>query len=666
MTKLVEVPSWMIVELLKSKQESSSPTRAAHSPATLSDTTPYGQAALDGILSNVRAATEGTRNDTLNKLAFRFGQLVSGGELPESAGDALKDAARGTGLPDHEVEKTFRSGFDEGVKHPTSASEQHKPYTMKIGHSEEPPMLDVPSPGFGATSVVDNFLPADEGLLEPVDVHSTADMEPNWPTPQPLNAQIPPEPYPIDALPTTIREAVEEVQSFVKAPVAMVASSALAALSLAGQALVDVQRAKKLDGPASLFMLTIADSGERKSTCDEFFSDPIRQYQKEQAEVMKPVSVKYQADLSAWQAKREGILSAIKEKTKKNTDTAQLQEDLAHHQKSEPQSPRVPRMILGDETPESLAWSLAHIWPSAGIISSEAGVILGAHGMGKDSIMRSLGLLNVLWDGGEHSVGRRTSDSYVVRGVRLTVAFQIQEAALRDFIEKSGLLARGMGFFARFLIAWPESTQGFRKFTEAPKSWPCLSKFHANITKILNQPSPIQEDGTLSPVMLSFDQDAKAAWINFHNEVESLLGKGGELADIRDVASKAADNAARLSALFHLFEHGIGAIGAECFDSASAIVAWHLFEARRFFGELALSPEMADASRLDSWLIDYCRKNKVSAVRRSHILTHGPNSLRKKAKLDAAIDFLAELAHVRQVKTDKQEMLCVNPMLLGG
>ena len=40
----------------------------------------------------------------------------------------------------------------------------------------------------------------------------------SWPEPQPLAAKVVPEPYPIDALPKTIRAAVEEVAGFVKAP----------------------------------------------------------------------------------------------------------------------------------------------------------------------------------------------------------------------------------------------------------------------------------------------------------------------------------------------------------------------------------------------------------------------------------------------------------------
>jgi len=84
--------------------------------------------------------------------------------------------------------------------------------------------------------------------------------------------------------------------------------------------------------------------------------------------------------------------------------------------------------------------------------------------------MRNLGLLNILWDGGRLSVGRKSSESFTVRGARLTISLQVQEEILRSFIEQSGTLARGSGFLARFLLSWPESTQGKRPYSKVPKS----------------------------------------------------------------------------------------------------------------------------------------------------------------------------------------------------
>ncbi|SEO37096.1 Protein of unknown function [Nitrosospira multiformis] len=133
-----------------------------------------------------------------------------------------------------------------------------------------------------------------------------------WPDPQPLMAKVPAEPYPIDALPDTIRHAVEEVAGFVKAPIPLVASSALSSISLAIQNHVDVKRAEKLSGPTGLFMLTIADSGERKSTCDGFFTKAIRDYEQQQAEMAKQPLKDYKADIEAWDAKRGGIKEKIR------------------------------------------------------------------------------------------------------------------------------------------------------------------------------------------------------------------------------------------------------------------------------------------------------------------------------------------------------------------
>src|SRR5690606_4073709 len=119
----------------------------------------------------------------------------------------------------------------------------------------------------------------------------------------------------------------QEVAGFVKAPIPLVASSALAALSLAAQAHADVKRAERLQGPSGLYLLALADSGERKTTCDGFFASPIREYEAQQAELAKPELKGHEAAMGAWAAEREGILSAIKEAGKKGKPSDSLRAD---------------------------------------------------------------------------------------------------------------------------------------------------------------------------------------------------------------------------------------------------------------------------------------------------------------------------------------------------
>jgi putative DNA primase/helicase len=117
--------------------------------------------------------------------------------------------------------------------------------------------------------------------------------------------------------------------------------------------------------------------------------------------------------------------------------------------------------------------------------------------------------------------------------------------------------------------------------------------FNRRIADVLALQPPINERGELEPPLLTLSSDAKAAWIRFYDHVETELGTSGELVDIRDVASKAADNVARLAAVLHVVESGAsGSISATHLIAACRLVAWHLTEARRFLGEFSLPPAL--------------------------------------------------------------------------
>ena len=83
------------------------------------DGTPYGRKALKEEARKVALAENGTRNNHLNKSAFRLGQLEATGDLPDGmAAAALIEAARATQLPPEEAARTIRSGLRAGRKNP--------------------------------------------------------------------------------------------------------------------------------------------------------------------------------------------------------------------------------------------------------------------------------------------------------------------------------------------------------------------------------------------------------------------------------------------------------------------------------------------------------------------------------------------------------------------
>ncbi len=265
---------------------------------------------------------------------------------------------------------------------------------------------------------------------------TTQGME--WPEPEPLTEPLDAQPYPAEALPRILRDAVRQAQAFVQAPMALMACSALSALSLAAQGLANVRRDHQLVGPISLYLLAVADSGERKTTCDAIFSPALRDWEAGQRQEMSSEIAKLEAATVMFEAKKAGILEAIKHKRRRAQDTAGEECEFDALVGQAPVQPLVPRLLYADATPEALAHSLATGWPSGGVLSAEAGAVFGAHGMGQDTILRNLALLNVLWDGGEMAVDRRSKPSFILRGRRLTFGLILQPEALRGFLDRAG------------------------------------------------------------------------------------------------------------------------------------------------------------------------------------------------------------------------------------
>lgn len=280
----------------------------------------------------------------------------------------------------------------------------------------------------------------------------------------------------------------------------------------------------------------MADSGERKTTCDAIFSPGLRDWETGRRQEVAAEIATSEAAGAVHEAKKAGILEAIKHKRRRGQDTAGDERELQELAGRAPAPPLVRRLLYADATPEALAHELATGRPSGGVLSAEAGAVFGAHGMGQDTILRNLALLNVLWDGGEMAIDRRSKPSFLLRGRRLTFGLMVQPEALRGFLERAGTLPRGTGFIARFLIAWPGSTQGTRAYRPAPEAMPQVERYGQRIRDLLDQPLATDERNGLTPPVLDLSPGARAEWIRFHDEVERELGARGKFRGVRNEA----------------------------------------------------------------------------------------------------------------------------------
>ncbi|MEN9433944.1 MAG: hypothetical protein RLZZ422_1533 [Pseudomonadota bacterium] len=311
-------------------------------------------------------------------------------------------------------------------------------------------------------------------------------------------------PYPIDALPQALKEAILESINIVKCPTAMAASSALATLATACQGIANIQPNQNLKpSPLSLFFMQIAKSGERKSTIDSLFTECIKLWSQRKQDALKTEYLQTESIYKAWTYEVEGITSAIKNAATKGHDTTDLREKLSQLESNPPPRGRLPKMTYSDTTPEALLHGLGHKWASAAVLSSEGGVIFGGHGMNSEAITRNLATYNTLWMGESTEVDRKQDNgSFIVANVRLSMSVGIQPDLIQAFFDKNPI-ARSSGFAARFLLAYPESMQGNRTLALDDLTTPihknALNLFYSRINSLLDQhPDNINDKGQLT------------------------------------------------------------------------------------------------------------------------------------------------------------------------
>lgn len=491
--------------------------------------------------------------------------------------------------------------------------------------------------------------------VEPGTVSTVTD----WPDPQPLDREATlSEPYPLDVLPSLIGAAVREYQAYGQQPVALVASSALAMVSLAAQGLADVARDERLTGPLSLNFLIIAQSGERKTAADKMLGAALGEWERERADALRDEIKRNKAALDAWTAEQDGLKAAIKSAMRKKPEEAdRLRQRLIDHALQKPAELIAPRLRYEDVNPQSLAFMLASGHPSAALWSDEGGMVTGSHGMGKDSLLGFMAGLNRLWDGGAIHHDRKQAQSVHLEGRRLTVSLMAQPLVLRELLARGGGLTRGSGFLARYLVAAPRSTMGERPYREPPRGTPRLAAFHQRIRELLDTDLPLDDQGRLSPSLVRLTSGAFSIWRAYHDEIESELKPLGDYATVCDFAAKSAENAVRMAGCLHIFEGAQRAIPHQTMQAAVTLARWYLREALRVLDVLDEPQVWADARLLDAWLAEAGDR----LIR--DVLRLGPGPLRDKARRNAAIDLLTELGRARVERDGRRETLLRNPSL---
>lgn len=442
--------------------------------------------------------------------------------------------------------------------------------------------------------------------------------------------------YPMRALGTHLSAAASAIADIVQVPIAIAAQSVLAAAALIVQDLADVLLPIGPNGmakPLSLFFVTLAESGDRKSATDAFACKAIKEHEEK-------ALANYKKSLDVWGHSRESWrMEKNIIRTNRDIDAA-TRIEMLRTLGPEPAKPIEPVLIPNDLTFEGLVNAWNKLPRSIGLFTTEGGQFVGGYGMKGNSRINTAAGLSLFWDGETYKRIRASDGLHVLKERRLSLHLMVQPQISARFLNDEILIQQG--FLSRMLIAAPKSVIGsrFHGITQE-NSARSLSEYTDRLSSLLERATTInvRPDVDASRRKLAMTQEAKSLWIQLSDWVELQSTRNGEFFDVKDVAAKAAEQAARIAGVLTLVsDHNASHIAEEEMFFASELVVWYLNEARRLRDTHPVNPVLTQAKALLDWIASR-PEAKAEFV---EILQFGPAKTRTKREAEAALAQLVE------------------------
>lgn len=442
--------------------------------------------------------------------------------------------------------------------------------------------------------------------------------------------------FPLSHLPSSIYDACADAQAATQAPAELIIAQCLGVAAAACQGNFDVELPHGQRTPCSLDLITLGESGERKSTVNQLLAAPLFEYQRTVDERLKQLLQQYFTDREAWLAQQKGILKALEKAAQKGDCTAQLKEKLAAHSHTEPVKPKVPKILYDQFTPAGFIRGMSDNHAVSLILSDEAGAFFAHPRIGE------IPTFNSLWNGSDIRKDDAGTGMLNIPSPRVSLSLQMQPDYFFKAKERYSLELRESGFLARCLVSFPPSTQGYRFANDQPTDKEGLDKFHKRIRELLESAFPDEGTQLADRQCLRFSDQAKVELRQLAGYIESSLQSGSFLCSMRDFASKVGEHVCRLAAIFHIVENKPG-LTIDCDDvsRASQIIEWFAKEFDQIIvRSMAPSPEEQDAQSLLAWFQMRLPTHGNRWYTITELNKNGPHKMRNNGRMIEAVKIL--------------------------
>ncbi|KAA6184242.1 DUF3987 domain-containing protein [Thiohalocapsa marina] len=506
--------------------------------------------------------------------------------------------------------------------------------------------------------------------LDPTMLEREAGGEPDstdWPDPEPVPERgdlgtVPP--FPLTLLPSALQTAVREVARFNKVAEASAALIGIGTLATAiGKRAMVVERGGLNHHPA-LFLVGIADSGERKSPVFRSMTEPLEAWAVEQepswAEATRRVK-----------SRNAAVDSEIaKLKRQKDCDLFETARRIEALEAERLPLPPTPKLFTTDCTEERVFQLMHERQGAFAVMSGEGRPILDAI-LGKYSGDKRTGdaiyLAGISGDTVSRDrvgSGQNGPEDRVIRRPCLNVCVMVQPD---KYLEAAGHSAlRASGALARIWPVWLPTMVG-RQHEQLQEQTLCAGelKGYAQLVRAILVHEPRRDGfGRPLPHLARLSRDAAEARVELHNSLQDRMAEGGDLSDVRDIAAKAVTQICKLALVLHVaaspqvLEAPDSAIDATTWAAAHCAGVWFLEEAVRVQRIALEDPILELARRTLAWL----QRQKPSGLLSARTLClYGPRPRPNAKTANAVLELLEELGWLRIEPSASRRKPCYLP-----
>ena len=451
-------------------------------------------------------------------------------------------------------------------------------------------------------------------------------------------------PYPIAALPRVLREAGLYVSERNLIHPALPGITSIGVASIVVMRLAVFKMPNGRTRPASVFVTIISPPSSGKTTTADELLPPLRQNDQAAHEAHELALADYETRHRAWKEVRKDLRDKVVKARKDDLPWEHLQQQLTAHDKNEPPKPRNLRLLHEDITGRPFIAQLHGKGRSVALVSDEAKTVF-------PQMAPMLGYFNKAFDGSPITLDR-ADESLMAYDLSFTMILMTQFEAFDEFVTGPGKLAKGIGFWARHLFATLPKFEG-AEYPDGEANPAALDSFLARINELIVEYERRVREGTTDRDEVELDDDARERWQAFANEMKARSADGGDLCDVEDFASKAAEHAGRLATIFAVLNRE-KKIALDTIERAISIIRYHLEEYRDRFSLVSALPEVErDAETLDRYLGLIWRRGHRSVLK-THIQRNAHDDLRDLKRLDAALYLLAARGKIRLIHGQKK------------